>query len=52
MHRRPEVSRPAWMKAFSPNSVAVRRSPVEIVANMASYVTRTPARQMLGQFAN
>jgi hypothetical protein len=52
MHRTPEVSRPAWMKAFSPNSDAVRRSPVEIVANMASYVTRMHVRQMLGQFAS
>jgi hypothetical protein len=48
MHRTPEVSRPAWMKAFSPNGDGVRRSPVEIVANMASYVTRTPVADRSG----
>ena len=48
MHRTPEVSRPAWMKALSPNSDGMRRSPVEIVANMASYVTRTPVADRSG----
>ena len=48
MHRTPEVSRPAWMKAFSGNGDGVRRSPVEIVANMASYVTRTPVADLSG----
>ena len=48
MHRTPEVSRPAWMKALSPNSDGLRRSPVEIVANMASYVTRTPVADRSG----
>ena len=48
MHRTPEVSRPAWMKALSPNGDAMRRSPVEIVANMASYVTRTPVADRSG----
>jgi hypothetical protein len=36
------------MKAFSPNGDGVRRSPVEIVAHMASYVTRTPAADRSG----
>jgi lysophospholipase L1-like esterase len=48
MHRMPEVSRPAWMKAFPGRGDAVRRSPVEIVANMASYVTRTPVADLSG----
>ena len=48
MHRTPEVSRPAWMKAFSGPGDGVRRSPVEIVANMASYVTRTPVADLSG----
>src|SRR3984885_6777516 len=48
MHRAPEVSRPAWTKAFPGNADGVRRSPVEIVANMASYVTRTPVADLSG----
>lgn len=48
MHRTPEVSRPACVKVFSPNGDGVRRSPVEIVANMASYVTRTPVADLSG----
>ncbi len=48
MRRTPEVSRPAWMKSLPGGSDGVRRSPVEIVANMASYVTRTPAADCPG----
>lgn len=48
MRRMAEVSRPAWMKAFPGRGDAVRRSPVEIVANMASYVTRTPVADLSG----
>ena len=42
MDRSPAVSRPAWLMALS-GSGSGRRSPVEIVANAASYVTRTQA---------
>jgi lysophospholipase L1-like esterase len=42
MHPTPAVSRPAWATALSGSSGNARRSPVEIVANAASYVTRTP----------
>ena len=48
MRRAPEVSRPAWMKVLPGRSDAVRRSPVEIVANLASYVTRTPVADLSG----
>jgi acyl-CoA thioesterase-1 len=41
MHRTPTVSRPAWMLALSGGNGTGRRSPVEIVATAASYVTRT-----------
>jgi acyl-CoA thioesterase-1 len=41
------VSRPAWLAALS-GSGAARRSPVEIVANAASYVTRTQAAERSG----
>ena len=46
MQRMPAVSRPAWMLALSgiaDRSGAARRSPVEIIATMGSYVTRTQA---------
>ena len=47
----PAVSRPSWMLPC-PASVdrigAPRRSPVEIVATMGSYVTRTPAAEFSG----
>jgi lysophospholipase L1-like esterase len=36
------------MKAFPGSGDGVRRSPVEIVANMASYVTRTPVADRSG----
>jgi acyl-CoA thioesterase I len=45
------VSRPAWMLALSGpghRHGAPRRSPVEIVATMGSYVTRTQAAQVSG----
>jgi acyl-CoA thioesterase-1 len=48
MHRTPAVSRPAWMMALSGGSGGGRRSPVEIVATAASYVTRTPAADLSG----
>ena len=48
MYRTPEVSRPAWMKALSRKGDGMRRSPVEIVANVASYVTRTPIADRSG----
>jgi acyl-CoA thioesterase I len=51
MQRLPAVSRPAWMLALSGVSDRVgapRRSPVEIVATMGSYVTRTHAAGVSG----
>jgi lysophospholipase L1-like esterase len=51
MQRMPAVSRPAWMLALSGVSDrvgAARRSPVEIVATMGSYVTRTQAAGVSG----
>ena len=51
MQRMPAVSRPAWMLALSGASDrvgAARRSPVEIVATMGSYVTRTQAAGVSG----
>ena len=48
MHRTVAVSRPAWMMALSGGGGAGRRSPVEIVATAASYVTRTPAADLSG----
>ena len=47
----PAVSRPAWMLALSGVGDwvgAPRRSPVEIIATMGSYVTRTPAAGVSG----
>jgi acyl-CoA thioesterase I len=46
MQRMPMVSRPAWMLALSGG--APRRSPIEIVATMGTYVTRTPAAEWTG----
>ncbi len=48
MHRTPAVSRPAWMLALSGGGGAGRRSPVEILANAASYVTRTQVADRSG----
>ena len=47
----PAVSRPAWMLAlsgFADRGRAPRRSPVEIVATMGSYLTRTQAAEVSG----
>ena len=48
MHRTPAVSRPAWMLALSGGGGTARRSPVEILANAASYVTRTQVADLSG----
>ena len=48
MHRIPAVSRPAWMTALPGGSGSGRRSPVEIVANAASYLTRTHVADVSG----
>jgi acyl-CoA thioesterase I len=51
MQRMPAVSRPAWMLALSgvaDRGGAPRRSPVEIIATMGTYVTRTPAAGVSG----
>ena len=47
----PAVSRPAWMAVLSgvaDRGIGPRKSPVEIVATMGSYVTRTQAAQVSG----
>ena len=43
MLRMPAISRPAWVSAFSGHADGGRRSPVEIVATMGTYMTRTQA---------
>jgi acyl-CoA thioesterase I len=51
MQRMPAVSRPAWMLAlsgFADRGGVPRRSPVEIIATMGSYVTRTQAAEVSG----
>jgi hypothetical protein len=51
VQRMPAVSRPAWMLAlsgFAGRGGAPRRSPVEIVATMGSYLTRTQAAEVSG----
>jgi acyl-CoA thioesterase-1 len=51
MQRMPAVSRPAWALALSGaggRSGAPRKSPIEIVATMGSYVTRTQAAEFSG----
>ncbi len=51
MPQQPAVSRPGWMLAVSGpghRAGAPRRSPVEIVATMGSYVTRTQAAEVSG----
>src|SRR5438132_5670672 len=51
VQRMPAVSRPAWMLAlsgFADRAGAPRRSPVEIVATMGSYLTRTQAAEVSG----
>jgi lysophospholipase L1-like esterase len=47
MHQTSAVSRPAWMIALS-GTGSRRRSPVEVVATAATYVTRNPAAQVSG----
>ena len=48
MLRAPAVSRPAWVTALCGGSGGGRRSPVEIVATAASYLTRTQAADLSG----
>jgi acyl-CoA thioesterase I len=51
MQRMPAVSRPAWALALTGagrRSGAPRRSPVEIIATMGTYLTRTQAAEVSG----
>jgi hypothetical protein len=51
MQRMPAVSRPAWALALTGaggRAGAPRRSPIEIVATMGSYVTPTQAAEFSG----
>src|SRR5215470_20144520 len=51
VQRMPAVSRPAWMLAlsgFADRGGGPRRSPVEIIATMGSYLTRTQAAEVSG----
>jgi len=48
MLRAPAVSRPAWLTALSGGGGSGRRSPVEVVATAASYLTRTQAADLSG----
>ena len=48
MLRAPAVSRPAWLTALSGGGGSGRRSPVEVVATAASYLTRTQAADLPG----
>jgi hypothetical protein len=51
MQRMPAVSRPTWMLALSgvgDRIGAPRRSPVEIIATMGTYITRTQAAGVSG----
>src|ERR1700751_2881409 len=51
VQRMPAVSRPAWMLAlsgFADRDGGPRRSPVEIIATMGSYLTRTQAAEVSG----
>ncbi|MGH3256405.1 MAG: SGNH/GDSL hydrolase family protein [Streptosporangiaceae bacterium] len=48
MQRVAAVSRPAWTLSLSGSGSQGRRSPVEIVANVGTYVTRSPAAQFSG----
>ena len=43
LQRMPVVSRPAWVSALSGYAGGGRRSPVEVVATMGTYMTRTQA---------
>jgi len=48
MHQAPTVSRPSWMVALSGGNGGRRRSPVEILATAATYVTHNPAANLSG----
>jgi acyl-CoA thioesterase I len=48
MQRMPAISRPAWASTLSGPGVGGRRSPVEIVASMGTYMTRTQAAEWSG----
>jgi acyl-CoA thioesterase-1 len=48
MHQAPTVSRPSWMVTLSGGSGVRRRSPVEILATAATYVTHNPAADRSG----
>jgi acyl-CoA thioesterase I len=48
MLRMPVVSRPAWTLSLSGAAGGPRRSPVEIVATMGTYLTRTQAAELSG----
>lgn len=48
MHHAPTVSRPSWMVTLSGGSGGRRRSPVEILATAATYVTHNRAADLSG----
>src|SRR5580658_8452003 len=48
MQRIAAVSRPSWTLSLGSSGSEGRRSPVEIVANVGTYVTRSPAAQFSG----
>ena len=48
MHHAPTVSRPSWMVSLSGGNGGRRRSPVEILATAATYVTHNPAADVSG----
>jgi lysophospholipase L1-like esterase len=48
MHQAPTVSRPSWMVTLSGGNGGRRRSPVEILATAATYVTHNPAANLSG----
>lgn len=48
MHHAPTVSRPSWMVTLSAGSGGRRRSPVEILATAATYVTHNRAADLSG----
>ena len=48
MQRIAAVSRPSWTLSLSGSGSEGRRSPVEIVANVGTYVTRSPVAQFSG----
>jgi acyl-CoA thioesterase I len=48
LQRMPAISRPAWVSALSGYAGGGRRSPIEIVATMGTYMTRTQAAEWSG----